>query len=140
MSSSNNPPIPAPETPEEAQKEFERLFAELVDVLQMTVDGMDKSENNLPRDLDARLSSLEQQVAQFQAIHADVAKVGLGEKVNLDHTTLQEQACIERSKDLMKDADEKLKNFAAEGDASKNEITDEKERKRHFKRLGRKKI
>lgn len=130
-----------PRTPEEAQKEFERLFAELVDVLQTTVDNMEQTPERLPEDLEAKLADLEKQVAHFQALGASIAENSepTPKQIDLSKLTIQELACVERSEQLLKEAAEKQKLFPQEP-SPQTEFNDEKERRKHFKRLGRKKI
>lgn len=129
-------------TPEEAQKEFESLFAELVDVLQATVDNIDKAPEHLPEGLESKLAEIEKQVTYFQALGqmlVDNNQDGESKIQEKQSLSLQEQVCIERSEALKKEAAERLKEFP-QAPPQQEEIHDNKERRKHFKRLGRNRI
>lgn len=136
-----------PLTPEEAQKEFERLFGELVDLLQVTVDSMELAPAQLPSELPDKILELERQVLAFQSMGSELREeMERAEAIELKEgeyskLTIQEQALIERSQAILKEAEEKQKNLPQDVPPQIEQTDDdEKHRRKHFKRIGRKKV
>lgn len=132
-----------PQTPQEAQQEFERLFAEVVDLLQTTVDNISRCSGPPPRELETQIAELEAQIAAFQAMSANLITTSEEFKQTAQSElvpTIQEQASIERSLSLLEEAEQQLKNFPQEPPQDAEEFHDEKERRKRFKRMGHKRI
>lgn len=137
MSTSN---FQMPSTPEEAQKEFERLFEELMDLLQMTLEGLENQPDQIPSNFVEKVNQLEREVISFQNLGAELkAELEKSEKSSRP-LTLKEQAIIERSKILVKETQEKQMQLPSPSQAPNQDIGDQKQLRKHLKRLGRKKV
>lgn len=143
MSTPDEPDFKESQSPEEAQAAFEHLFDEVIDLLQMTVDNIALNQNSVPKGLEERLSQIEKEVALFQ----DLGKsLGHDPERSKDEQgkpklTRRERSSIERGEKVIKAA-EKAKSELPQEPPSKgpSDIDDDIDRRKHFKRLGRKRI
>lgn len=110
--STPNKPTPAPDDPEA----FARLFEEMADLLQTTLEHADTPfTKDLPIELEGKLSQLERDVEAFCALNASIVEETKmrGETAhNLDHLTKQERRILERTNKLVKEAEKKQKELA----------------------------
>lgn len=142
MSTPDEPNFHEPQTPEEAQAAFEHLFDEVIDLLQMTVDNIELSTTSVPDGLEEKISQLEKEVALFQELGKSLSQdleTSMDQKGN-HKLSRRELASIERSEKVIKDAEEAKKKFPQHPPTGPTDISDEKDRRKHFKRLGRKRV
>lgn len=142
MSTPDEPDIYNPQTPEEAQAAFEHLFDEMIDLLQMTVDNIQQNPGSVPEGLEKKISQLEKDVAQFQEIGNSLAPDPDRVKDEQGNPKLsrRERSSMERSKKVIEAAEQAKLKLPKRPPEGPKDINDDKERKKHFKRLGRKKI
>lgn len=142
MSTPDEPDLYNPQTPEEAQAAFEHLFDEMIDLLQMTVDNMEQIPSDMPEGLEKKIAQLEKDVAHFQELGNSLSADPEKEKGEQGNPKLsrRERSSIERSKKVIEAAEEATLKLPQRPPEGPTDINDDKERKKHFKRLGRKKI
>lgn len=105
---------------EEAKKVFKDVFEEVVDLLKFVVDNSDKElTGTLPKDIDAKLTELEREVKAFCAINKSLnAKSKSASKApqgnSLKNLSSEEKVIYERSKKVMRDAEEKMNELNAQ--------------------------
>lgn len=130
-----------PQTPEEAQAAFEHLFDEVIDLLQMTVDNIEQNPDSVPEGLEAKISKLEEDVALFEKLGKSLGHdpERIDEEGN-PKLTKREKASIERGEKAIKGAEEAMNKLPQYPPTGPADISDDKERRKHFKRLGRKRI
>jgi hypothetical protein len=136
MSTPDEPDQYNPQTPEEAQAAFEHLFDEVIDLLQMTVDNIEKNTGSVPEGLEKKISQLENDFAQFHEIGNSL----IPDEQGNTKLSRQERSSIERSKKVIEAAEQAKLKLPKRPPEGPTDISDDKERKKHFKRLGRKKI
>ena len=142
MSTPDEPDLYNPQTPEEAQAAFEHLFDEMIDLLQMTVDNIEQNATFMPEGLEKKISQLEKDVAQFQELGNSLSADPERAKDEQGNPKLsrRERSSIERSKKVIEAAEEAKLKLPQRPSEGPKDINDDKDRKKHFKRLGRKKI
>ena len=137
-----------PKPPKE--NDFANLFEDVVELLQFAVDSDGKSDPAaiLPKNLEDKLAQLERDVDAFCEVNAAIVEAakGNGKIVPIDPMemlTPQERALLERSKELVAEAEEKRRLFNLELDAAKasgklqlDNLDSAATRKKKFKRFG----
>jgi hypothetical protein len=123
---------------------FERIFEQFADLLEFTVQNMDKPiPDNLPKNLEEKLVALEKDVNAFCELNNQLIErskiLGHGTS-DTSHLTKRERRVIERSERLIKEAEEKLSLAEISEPEPKKGFVDPKERRKHVKRITRKKI
>lgn len=140
MTTSDDPEFKEPQTPQEAQAAFEHLFDEIIDLLQITTENIDQSPNAVPEGLEAKIAKLEAEVALFQKIGQATSSNRDAEDQKNHKLTKREQASIERGEKAIKNAEDAIEKLPKVPPIAPKDISNDKDRRKHFKRLGRKKI
>lgn len=144
MSNPEESDVYRPQTPEEAQAAFEHLYDELLDLLHTSVENATNLKDNPhfepPPGLSEKLARLEREVALFNEIGKSVNAAPEKRDLQQDPLTRREKASIERGKKLIKKAEEVQSQMPLHPPTGAKEIGDTVDRRKHFKRLGRKKI
>ncbi len=131
-------------------KSFEQLFEEMNDLLDFVIQKIEspdpelvKKFDQVPADLGQKFAKLENDVNAFIQLNAEtIEKESALGKINatgsLDHLTKRELKCLERSKKLVKKAEEIQKTIPKEPLPISTKVQDaEKDHKKHFKRIRR---
>lgn len=129
-------------------KNFEQLFDEMNNLLDFVIQKIESPDqevmkrfDQIPPDLGYKFAALENDVNAFIQLNEEIIEKssppGLAKKESTKHLTKGELKCLERSKKLVKKAEEIQKNNPV-GDLPISAPPDtEKERKKHLKRIRR---
>lgn len=137
MSNSTNPK-------ENEAEAFELIFEQFADLLEFAVENMDKPlPANLPKNLEEKLSALEKDVNDFCELNEQLVErsklLGYGTS-DTSHLTKRERHCVDRSKNLIKTVEDRLKDAEILPESIKKQFADANERRKHMKRITRKRI
>jgi len=120
-----------------ASRSFEQIFEDLTKLMQFTVEHMDKPvTGEIPKDLESKLKSLEKEVDHFCSINeALIAKSPPAQST--DHLTPSERKSVEKSAELIKEGEKKLKDLReAETKLPEKEMPPKKSSLKKYRRTG----
>lgn len=119
---------------------FEKLFEEMNDLLQFTLENIDRPPQRIPKDIEKRLAELEQSVDEFcesneKFIQRSI-EAGHG-RTNTNHLTPSERQQLARSQGLTAQANAKIEDLSKNRSDEPKAIENETDRRKHFKRITR---